>query len=119
MNEKKTKKVAEARKRYDDENMSVLATKLRKEEAAAFRTYAMKSGKPVSRLLSDYIKGTLAQSEPLYAEVDGQRATLTIKNVNRLKREAAFHNPGGLNPDQIMNRILDRYFDLAAEIRGN
>ncbi len=32
------------------------------------------------------------------------------KNTDRLKAEAAHHNPEDPDPDETLNRILDRYF---------
>ena len=79
MNEKKMK-AAEARKKYDAENMAMLATKGRTQ------TYVP--------------------------------AVLTAKNADRLKHETAFHNPKNLNPDQLMNDILERYFKWLDEARA-
>jgi hypothetical protein len=38
--------------------------------------------------------------------------------MDRLKHETAFHNPGNLNPDEMLNVILTRYFKLADELRA-
>ena len=44
-------------------------------------------------------------------------AVLTYKNVERLKHEVAFHNPDHLNPDEMLNHILDQYFRMVEEVR--
>lgn len=44
-------------------------------------------------------------------------AVLTYKNVERLKHEVAFHNPDHLNPDKMLNHILNRYFKMVEEVR--
>ena len=42
---------------------------------------------------------------------------MSYKNVDRLKHEVSFHNPDHLNPDMMLNRILDDYFAFAEKIR--
>ncbi len=39
------------------------------------------------------------------------------ENTDRLKHETAFHNPGNMNPNEILNLILDEYFAFAEQIR--
>ena len=114
MDEKKMKAAA-ARKKYDAENMAILATKMNKAEAQAFRDLAAREGTTVGRKLSGYVRMELTLSEPQRTTVT---AVLTAKNADRLKHETAFHNPGNMNPDQIMNHILDRYFKFVEEIRA-
>lgn len=114
MDEKKTK-AAEARRKYDAENMAMLATKLRKEEAQAFRELAAQEGTTVGKKLSGYVRQELTGSAPRSTLVP---AVLTAKNADRLKHETAFHNPKGLNPDQLMNDILTRYFKWLDEARA-
>ena len=114
MDEKKAK-AAEARKKYDAENMAILATKMNKAEAQAFRDLAAREGTTVGRMLSGYVRTELTRAEPPRTTVT---AVLTAKNADRLKHETAFHNPRNMNPDQIMNHILDRYFKFVEEIRA-
>ena len=98
--------------------MEILATKLPRAQADAYRKLAKESGKPVSRLLSDHIRKDLSESDTTIDYVtNAQHCLLTTKNVDRLFREAA-HYSKGLNPDQIVNRILDNYFALQESIRG-
>jgi hypothetical protein len=114
------KKAQEARKKYDQENMALLATKLPKKDAEAFRMLADAKDSSVSRLLSDYVRGELAKGpvEPVVKEpLRGIEHIVSYENTDRLKHEVAFHNPGNLNPDEMLNEILDRYFTLVAEIR--
>ena len=102
----------------ENKSMEILATKLPKDQAEAYRQFAAKTGRPVSRLLSDHIREDLAASNEMVSfKTDAQRCILTLKNVDRLYKEAAHHSKG-LNPDQIVNRILDSYFELQDKIRG-
>lgn len=117
MNDEKKTKAQAARKKYDDENMAILNTKLQKSEAEAFRELAAARGTTVSRMLSGYVKSSLmdkvTEPNPSCSNV----AILTYENVERLKRETALHNPGHMNPDQILNHILNRYFAFVEEVR--
>ena len=114
MNEKKMK-AAEARKKYDAENMAMLATKMKKDEAQAFKDLAVKEGTTVGKKLSGYVREELAAKGRTHTYVP---AVLTAKNADRLKHETAFHNPKNLNPDQLMNDILERYFKWLDEARA-
>ena len=114
------KKAQEARKKYDQENMAILATKLPKRDAEAFRVLADAKGSSVSRMLSDFARSELAKglTEPVAKKpLEGHLHIVSYENTDRLKHEVAFHNPGSLNPDEMLNEILDRYFMLVAEIR--
>ena len=42
---------------------------------------------------------------------------LSYENTDRLKHEVAFHNPNHLNPNEMLNEILERYFKLVDEAR--
>ena len=42
---------------------------------------------------------------------------LSYENTDRLKHETAFHSPGDLNPDEILNLILDEYFAFVEAVR--
>ena len=89
-----------------ENEMEILATKLPRAQADAYRKLAKETGKPVSRLLSDHIRKDLGESNSnIDFKTDAQHCLLTTKNVNRLFREAA-HYSKGLNPDQIVNKIL-------------
>ena len=44
-------------------------------------------------------------------------AGVTVKNVDRLKHETSFHNPKNLNPDELLNEILRKYFKWLDEAR--
>ena len=54
MNEKNTK-AAESRKKYDTENMAILATKMKKDEAQAFKDLAAKEGTTVGKKFSGFV----------------------------------------------------------------
>ena len=112
--DEKMKRAAESRRKYDAENMAILATKMKKEEVQAFRTLAEQEGTTVSQKLSGFIRGELAEHGKVETYVP---AVLTAKNADRLKHETAFHNPKGLNPDQLMNDILDQYFAFVYAVR--
>lgn len=99
------------------EELTMLGTKLSTKNADAFRAYAAENGTTVSRLLSTYIRDTLSKEEREPAPCGMNRAVLTYRNVDRLKHEVAFHNPHHLNPDKMLNYILDRYFEMVEEVR--
>lgn len=105
MDEKRAK-AAEARRKYDRENMAMLAVKMKKEEVEAFRELAASEGLTVSQKLSGYVQQELAGTTCSTFVP----AVLTGKNADRLKHETAFHNPKGLNPDRLLNDILTQYF---------
>ena len=100
-----------------EENLTMLATKLSTETAEAFRELASENGTTVSRMLSNFIRESLRENQTEPAPTGMNRAVLTYKNVDRLKHEVAFHNPKHLNPDEMLNHILDQYFKMADEIR--
>ena len=114
MDEKKMK-AAEARRKYDTENMAILATKMKKDEAKAFKDLAAKEGTTVGKKLSGYVREELTTKGRTQTFVP---AVLTAKNADRLKHETAFHNPKNLHPNQLMNDILERYFKWLDEARA-
>lgn len=97
--------------------LTMLATKLNSTDAEAFRTLAEKNGTTVSRMLSTYIKSALRESVGESNPTGSNVAVLTYRNVDRLKHEVAFHNPTHLNPDEMLNHILNQYFKMAEDIR--
>ena len=104
-----------------DDNLTILATKLNRKDAAAFRELCAARGTTISRILSDYIKDELGKEGPSVAtkrDYSARHAILTDKNVDLLKHEVAFHNPNHLNPDEMMNFILDLYFKFAKVTRA-
>ena len=113
--DEKRMKAAEARKKYDAENMAILATKMKRDEAQAFKDLAATEGTTVGKKLSGFVREELATNGKTQTYVP---AVLTAKNADRLKHETAFHNPKNLNPDQLMNDILDRYFKWLDEARA-
>lgn len=100
-----------------ENTLSILATKLNADTAEAFKALAEERGTTVSRMMANYVKDTLAANEKEPAPTGTNVAILSYKNVDRLKHEVAFHNPNHLNPDKMLNHILDLYFDLVKEIR--
>ena len=99
------------------EDLTMLATRLNTTDAESFRTLAEKNGTTVSRMLSNYIKNTVNESVNEPKPTGTNVAILTYKNVDRLKHEVAFHNPNHLNPDEMLNHILNQYFKMVAEVR--
>ena len=99
---------------WDKQNMRTLAVNLKKEEAEAFQKLAQDSDTTVAALLRGYVRGTLSAAEPMQGQNNnapwGMEHTVSYKNVDRLKHEVSFHNPDDLNPNQMLNLILDRYF---------
>ena len=55
--DEKRMKAAEARKKYDAENMAILATKMKRDEAQAFKDLAAKEGTTVGKKLSPVSSG--------------------------------------------------------------
>ena len=107
-------------KEWDRLNMKTLAVNLKKAEAEAFQKYAAEHDTTVAALLRGFIQATLANQEPNTPDsqtVHGVPHILSYKNTDRLKRETSFHNPNDLNPDQLLNEILDRYFAFAEAVR--
>ena len=106
-------------KNWDRENMKTLGVNMKKVEAEAFRKLAEARGTTVGALLRGFVQGCLVvqdkKVEP--AAPWGVNHIVSYKNTDRLKREVSFHNPENLNPDQMLNEILDRYFNLAEQIR--
>ena len=100
-----------------DENLTMLATKLNTLDAEAFRELAAQNNTTVSRMLSNYIRTTLKENAVEPPPCGMNVAVLTYKNVDRLKHEVAFHNPDHLNPNEMLNRILNNYFKMVAEVR--
>ena len=49
--------------------------------------------------------------------LNGVHHILSYENTDRLKHEVAFHNPDHLNPNEMLNEILERYFNLVDEAR--
>ena len=100
-----------------NDNLTLLATKLNNTDAEAFRKLAEKNGTTVSRMLSTYIKDAVREDVKEPNPTGTNVAILTYKNVDRLKHEVAFHNPNHMNPDEMLNHILNQYFKMVAEVR--
>jgi len=49
--------------------------------------------------------------------LDGEMHMVSYKNTDRLKAEVAHHNPDGLNPDEMLNAIMDEYFRFVERVR--
>jgi len=109
-------------KEWDKQNMKSMAVNMKKDEAEAFKALATERGTTVGAMLRGYIQGVLAESNrpevrPGSFKPWGLDHVVSYKNVDRLKREVAFYNPKNLNPDQMLNEILDQYFEFAEQVR--
>lgn len=104
-------------KDWDKENMRTLGVNLKKGEAEAFKKLADENGTTVGAVLRLYIRQLLAQPTESSDSVPGIPHIVNFKNTDRLKHEAAFHNPSNLTPDQLLNEILDRYFAFVDTVR--
>ena len=47
----------------------------------------------------------------------GYSHLLSYENTERLKHETAFHNPGNMTPNEVLNVILDEYFSFVEKVR--
>jgi len=105
-------------KEWDKKNMRSLATNVKVETAAAFKQYAEENGTTVGALLRGFIEATLAQpKEVKVTPSNGVPHLVSYKNTDLLKAETAHHNPNNLNPDGVLNEILDEYFRFVQRVR--
>lgn len=51
-----------ARDKWDKENMTVVACKLKKEQAKAFRQYAKEQGKTVNAVLTEFVAACIGNN---------------------------------------------------------
>lgn len=103
---------------WDKANMKTMGVNVKKETAEAFRQYAAERGTTVGALLRGFIEATMA--DPKQAEDAGALGVAHIvsyKNTDLLKAETAHHNPDNLNPDGMLNDILDEYFRFVRKVR--
>ncbi len=49
--------------------------------------------------------------------IEGWQHMVSFKNTDRIKAEVAHHNPDNLNPDEMLNWILDQYFRFVERAR--
>lgn len=105
-------------KEWDKQNMRTLAANVKVDTAERFRAYAEEHNTTVGALLRGFIEATLA--EPAQATVTsttGVPHLVSYKNTDLLKAETAHHNPRNLNPDGMLNAILDEYFRFVKRVR--
>ncbi len=55
----------------------------------------------------------MAEKKP----IEGYQHMVSYKNTDRLKAEVAHHNPDNLNPEEMLNWILDQYFGFVERAR--
>ena len=106
-------------KEWDKENMKTLGANMKREDAEAFAAYAKANGTTVGALLRGYVKKTVdaEANGSNRGLLDGVAHIVSYKNTDLLKHEVAFHNPNHLNPDGMLNEILDEYFRFAKKVR--
>ena len=105
-------------KEWDRQNMRSIAANVKAETAEAFKKYAEEHGTTMGALMRGFIQSTLEQpKETPVNPSNGVPHLVSYKNTDRLKHEVSFHNPDHLNPDRMLNRILDDYFAFADKIR--
>lgn len=104
---------------WDKANMKTLGVNLKREEAEAFKKLAEEQGTTVGALLRGFIQSSLAAQNNAKPEpyAPGLAHVVSYKNTDRLKHEVAFHNPKNLNPDGMLNDILDHYFAFVKRVR--
>ncbi|MBR2081244.1 MAG: hypothetical protein IKC04_08905 [Oscillospiraceae bacterium] len=118
------KRAKEIRAAYQRENMKTLAVNVKKEKAARFREIAEDYGMTPSRLLGDYVDvvcrtGDVSLSRGGVPEgTPANLMRLSARNFDKLYHETSFNNPKHLNPEELLNDILRRYFKLAEELRA-
>ena len=104
-------------KNWDRENMKTLAANVRKEEAEAFAKIAKENNTTVGGMLRMFIRDSVQKTAGKPEPLSGVGHVVSYKNTDRLKHEVAFHNPDHLDPNRMLNRILDDYFAFADKIR--
>ena len=104
-------------KNWDRENMMTLAANVRKEDAEAFARIARENNTTVGGMLRMFIRDSVKKSIGMPEPLSGVGHVVSYKNVDRLKHEDSFHNPDHLDPNRMLNRILDDYFAFAEKIR--
>ena len=57
------------------------------------------------------------EKKPWRMEDGGYGHLVSYENTERLKHETSFHNPGDMNPNEILNLILDEYFAFVEKVR--
>ena len=103
---------------WDKENMRMLGTNLRKETAEKFKAYAAENGTTVGALLRGFVEATVSgRPSQTEAPLKGVEHIVSFKNTDRLKREVAVHNPRHLDPNGMLNAILDDYFAFVKRVR--
>lgn len=101
-------------------NFRTVGANVHKEDAEAFQRLAEAHKTSPGALLRQYIQNAIASDVNATRIKDCTEVGftyLTERNTVRIMREAAQHNPDHLNPDQLVNRILDGYFTLAEKFR--
>ena len=110
----KNANASEFTRKYDSAYMEILATEMRREDTREFKKLVEKEGTTVGEKLAGYVREELVRNECKGPYVP---AGVTVKNVDRLKHETSFHNPKNLNPDELLNEILRKYFKWLDEAR--
>lgn len=107
-------------KRSGLEAMASLGVTVSKEDAESFRQIAEQRSTTSGEMIRQFIRQTILNEQTGRRTEDPGKLGfmyLSERNVTRLMREAAQHNPAGKNPDQLANAILNGYFGLAEKLR--
>ena len=104
-------------KNWDRENMMTLAANVRKEDAEAFARIARENNTTVGGMLRMFVRSSVQKTAGKPEPLSGVGHVVSYKNVDRLKHEVSFHNPDHLDPNRMLNRILDDCFAFAEKIR--
>lgn len=106
-------------KEWDKANMKSLGTNMKRETAEAFQQYAKSRGTTVGALLRGFVEATVDSKHETSEKPAGPGVPhiVSYKNTDLLKAEVAHHNPDNLNPDQMLNAILDDYFRFVKKVR--
>lgn len=104
-------------KEWDKNNMQAMAVNMKKEEAEAFKRLMAEKETTVAAELRGFIQKSLREANDPKATLEGVPHVVSYKNTDRLKHEVAHHNPNHLNPDKMLNYILERYFAFLDEAR--
>ena len=110
----KNANASEFTRKYDSAYMEILATEMRREDAREFKKLVEREGTTVGEKLAGDVREELVRNE---CKGPYLPAGVTVKNVGRLKHETSFHNPKNLNPDELLNEILTKYFKWLDEAR--
>ena len=107
-------------KEWDKANMKTIGANMKREDAEAFAEYARARGTTPGALLRGFVQKVVAEEKSAsknHGLIEGVPHVVSFKNTDLLKHEVAFYNPKHLNPDGMLNEILDEYFRFVKKVR--